>query len=364
VSSRLRRDAARLGNALRLPVYAVATLLLFLFAVRLLGTATDAARPVLERLLRRIVVGDVSALGLGWLASYALANGSVVAALALSLFDSGILSAGQLFVMVAGTRLGGSAVVVFVGALDYVQKRHYALQSSVSMGILTFLLTHSIYLPATAIGYASLPWLRGPFRAVGRTLEAGGGPPAVVEPATRVLTARIGAAPTFVLAVALLFVSLRLFDALLDRVETATLRRHLFVHFERTWLSFGLGVALTVVTTSVAFSLGVVVPLYNRGYVERDELVPYVLGANIGTLADTIVVAAVLGSPVGVGVVTLLVACSSALTLVVLVSIGPYGRSVAALDDRLLEDRRAFVVFVASLVAVPLALLLVPLLLP
>jgi sodium-dependent phosphate cotransporter len=105
----------------------------------------------------------------------------------------------------------------------------------------------------------------------------------------------------------------------------------------------------------------VAVPLYNRGYVDRDELLPYVLGANLGTLFDTLVVALVLDSAVGVALVLLLFGTAGLVTVGALLVRDRYGRLVAAVDDRLLVDRRAFVAFVLSLVLVPLLLVAVPL---
>lgn len=57
---------------------------------------------------------------------------------------------------------------MFIGALDFFQKERYSLQEGVSMGLLTFLLTHSIYLPVTAVGYLLLPRMTGPTQTVGR----------------------------------------------------------------------------------------------------------------------------------------------------------------------------------------------------
>jgi sodium-dependent phosphate cotransporter len=358
VSHRLRRAADRLVSSAPLLLGTLGTVLLFLFAVRLLGTATNAAAPALERLLRRIVVGDAAALGIGWLGAYALANGSVVAALALSLFDAGVVSASQLFLLIAGSRLGAAAVVVFVGALDHLQTERYSLRESVSMGMLTFLVTHTIYLPVTVLGSVLLRSRHGRLDT-SHGWSVGVPAPRVFEPIATLIADGLGPGPALLLAVALLFGSLRLFDQVLGAVDTTTLRRRFFGHLERTWLSFGLGLLVTGATTSVAFSLGVIVPLYTRGYVERDELVPYVLGANLGTLFDTLVVAVVLDSAVGVAVVSELLAVATLVTLGVLVVHDPYARLVATVDDRLLADRRAFVAFVLSLVFVPLALLLV-----
>jgi len=57
---------------------AFVSLLLFLFAVRLLGASTAAAAAPLERFFRRYVAGSGQALGASWLATYVLTNGSVV----------------------------------------------------------------------------------------------------------------------------------------------------------------------------------------------------------------------------------------------------------------------------------------------
>ncbi|WP_136591043.1 sodium:phosphate symporter [Salinigranum halophilum] len=336
---------------------------LFLFAVQLLGTATEAAAPLLARVFRRVVRDDVSALGLSWLGAYVLANGSVVAALALSLFTADIITAPQLFMMIAGSRLGAAAVVVLIGALDYAQKRTYSLRKAVSLGVLTFLLTHSIYVPVTVVGSVGGSALRGSTRGVTSGWSLGVPTPEFFGPLTVAITTRIGPTASFLLALVVLFGSLKLFDRLLARADTATLRRRFFGHLKRTWLSFLIGLLVTGVTTSVAFSLGVIVPLYNRGYVERDELIPYVLGANLGTLFDTLIVAVVFESAVGTAVVLELIAIATVITLAVLLVHDRYSRLIAAVDDRLLEDRLVFVAFVVSLLTAPLALLLVPVLL-
>lgn len=361
MDSRLSRAVDRISSVGRLPLGTVGTVLLFLFAVQLLGAATDAASPLLRRLFFRVVVGDAAALGLSWLAAYALGNGSVVAALALSLFTADIVSVPQLFLLVAGSRLGAAAIVVFVGALDFFQKKRYTLQESVSLGLLAFLLTLSIYLPVTALGYVALPWLREPLQALTQNWSLGVRSLSVLEPLTAAITARAGPALTFALAVALLFGSLTLFDRLLGTVDTETLRERFFSRLQRTWVSFAVGLLVTGLTTSVAFSLGVVVPLYNRDYVTREELVPYVLGANIGTLFDTVLVAVVLESAVGVAVVLELLVVATGLTLAALFALGTYSRGIFTAYDRLLDDRRLFVAFALVLLAVPLALVLVPL---
>lgn len=212
----------------------------------------------------------------------------------------------------------------------------------------------------TVLGYLALPPLGGVILAAvgGRSLAVR--PLELFDPVTDAITTAIGPGASFLLAVAVLFGSLKLFDWVLSQVDTGTLRTRFFDRFRRTWLSFAIGLVVTGLTTSVAFSLGVIVPLYNRRYVKRDELIPYVLGANLGTLFDTLVVAVVLGTSTGVAVVVLVVGVASAVTLVALAAIDHYSRLVPAVDDRLVEDRIVFGAFAAALVLVPLAVLVLP----
>lgn len=339
----------------------IVAILVFLFSVQLLGTATEAAEPVIKGALGRVVVDGNSAVGLGWLTTYGLTNGSVVAALSLSLLRSGIVTVSETFLLIAGSRLGGAAIVVLVGVLDYLQERDgRTLSEGTSLGLLTFLVTFTIYVPTTVVGFALLQAFREQLLAATGGIDLTLRSLSYIEPITDVVTRALGAGPTLLVALVLLFGSLWLFDHVLERVETETVRTYVFQHFRRRWMAFGLGLTITGVTTSVAFSLGVVVPLYNRGFVRRREIVPYILGANVGTLFDTLVAAFVLETTAGVAVVLLVMGLATLLTLAVLVGYGPYAAAIDASQDRLLEDRRVFTAFAVLLVAVPSALLLVP----
>ena len=55
----------------------------------------------------------------------------------------------------------------------------------------------------------------------------------------------------------------------------------------RPWFMFAVGLGVTVLTLSVSVSLSLLVPLAARGYIRRENVVPYILGANITTFVDT-----------------------------------------------------------------------------
>ena len=64
-----------------------------------------------------------------------------------------------------------------------------------------------------------------------------------------------------------------------------------------------LGCLVASLTLSVSVALTVLVPLAAKGYVKREEALPYIMGANITTLADTLVVAMLQNTPVAAQIV-------------------------------------------------------------
>jgi sodium-dependent phosphate cotransporter len=66
---------------------------------------------------------------------------------------------------------------------------------------------------------------------------------------------------------------------------------------------FGLGCAVALVTMSVSVALTILVPLVAKNVVRREYVLPYIMGANITTLGDTMLAAFALDSPAAVRVV-------------------------------------------------------------
>ena len=107
----------------------------------------------------------------------------------------------------------------------------------------------------------------------------------------------------FVVGIATILVSFNLIDRVLpeiDSTSTVSKRRSWLTH---PWTMFFLGCIVATLTLSVSVALTVLVPLAVKGYVKRDEALPYIMGANITTLADTLVVAMLQKTPVAAQIV-------------------------------------------------------------
>jgi Na+/phosphate symporter len=121
---------------------------------------------------------------------------------------------------------------------------------------------------------------------------------------------------------------------------------------------FLIGLAVTAVTLSVSVSLSLLVPLAAKGYVRRENVCPYILGANITTFIDTLFAGALVGHADAVRIVAVLMTCVSALSLpIVLLAPYRFERLVDRVARRATSSTRAVVAFVAVLFLVPALLL-------
>lgn len=96
----------------------------------------------------------LNTLGIGWLMAYIVLSGSPVAAVSLTLYSGGIITDVQSFAMITGSRLGAPFIVLLVGFISHL--RGHQRVASISIGVLAFLVTATIYLPAMGLGYVAL----------------------------------------------------------------------------------------------------------------------------------------------------------------------------------------------------------------
>ena len=342
------------AGAARRAAFLLAGLFLFVFSLELLKKGAGAIGPLLRGL---DVSGLAGALGFGWVMACIVLSGSPVAAIALALLAARTVTTDEAFGMIAGSRLGASFVVLVVGMLDDLRDKRTQKRSAYS-GVAALVTTAVVYLPAMVIGLAALH--AGAFaglRIEGRQLGSLIG--AVYGPAAALLVENLPAVVTFVVGVALLLGAFRLIDGALPDLQgrESPMAQAGRIAFQ-PWFMFVIGLGVTALTLSVSVSLSLLVPLAARGYVRRENVVPYILGANITTFIDTLFAGALVGHPDGVRIVAVLMATVTALSLP-LVFLVPYSfeRFVDHVARAATGNGRAVAVFVAGLFLVPLLLL-------
>ena len=125
------------------------------------------------------------------------------------------------------------------------------------------------------------------------------------------------------------------------------------------WVMFLLGALVTLISMSVSLSLSILVPLSNRGYVRRENVVPYIMGANVTTFFDTLLAALLLQNTEAVAIVLAQMAAIALVSIMLLLTVfRRYERWMLAVVAWLTDRPRNLTLFVAAIFAVPLVLIL------
>jgi solute carrier family 34 (sodium-dependent phosphate cotransporter) len=341
----------------------IGALALWVFLIAL-GLMKDGARGLAPSLGG--AVGSLpNAVGLGWLGALLVLSGSPIAASSLALLDGGFLSLDESYAMVVGSRLGASFVVLVVGVLYALRGSSSGRRAPISIGILALGMTAVAYVPGGLLGLGVLN--SGVLDGLNLT------PPSVFFDATEAISkpaidliegvldpdTLLGAGLLFVAGLVLLLASFRLIDELLPSIggDGEDERSRWYVG---PWTMFGIGLLVALATLSVAVALTLLVPVVAKGYVRREQTLPYIAGANITTLVDTLVVSILLQNDDAPRVV-LAVAIGVTVWTVLLLALvyRPLRRAIFALQDVVLRTRTRLVVFTAALFVCPILLLAV-----
>ncbi|HXF63561.1 MAG TPA: hypothetical protein VNK95_18205 [Caldilineaceae bacterium] len=337
-------------------ILACAGVALFVLALEALKSGARGLAPLLARLE---VESLRQAVGFGWIGAYLVLSGSPVAAIALSLFSSGVIGDILALGIMTGSRLGASFVVLFVGFLYHL--RGHRRVASIAVGVLAFLVTTSIYVPALILGYVILTngWFDGVRFGTPAALES------LIDlasgPVIALLESWLPYWGVFLVGVGILLGAFRLFDMVLPQIDAeGSAFGNLANAIYRPWVMFAVGALFTSVTLSVSVSLTLLVPLATRGYIRRENILPYIMGANITTFVDTLFASLLLSSPRAFTIVLVEVTAVSFFSLLIL-AFGylPYQRLINRLLQLILADNRSLAIFVLFTVGIPLLLLLV-----
>jgi hypothetical protein len=297
-----------IGYVERSPWYVVRKLLLFIpsiflfiLAIQLMKAGAGEVGPSIRGQFP--FANGVSTLGAGWLGAYFVLSGSPVAATAISLFGAGTLTKLQTFTMLSGSRLGASFIVLLTGFLYAMKDKGRNRGEPIGMGIQALTMTAIVYLPGMLIGYAILRAgaLDGVNWHASGKLEALFGK--IWGPIVDFVQAHVHGGWLFLVGLGTILLSFKILDHVLPQVDGDTTLTKRSAWLKRPWTMFALGCLVATLTLSVSVALTVLVPLAVKGYVKRDEALPYIMGANITTLADTLVVAMLQPTPVAAQIV-------------------------------------------------------------
>jgi sodium-dependent phosphate cotransporter len=335
----------------------LASLYLFMLAISLMKEGARAVAPLVQNLLD--VSSAANVLGFGWLFAYVIMSGSPVAAAALTFFDAGVMDKLGAFAMITGSRLGASFIVLLIGFVYVLRGRDRA--TSLGMGLLSLSVTATTYLPGLLLGAVllhtgALDGFQLQSGALLRSIVDW-----VVEPVSGVAVALLPNWGIFALGLGVIWFSFNLFDKCLPQMtlkesQLGWMSRLVY----RPWVMFTLGALITILSMSVSLSLAILVPLSARGFVRRENVIPYIMGANITTFIDTLLAAVLLNNPPSFTIVFVQMVSIALVSILILALLyRRYERGILHLVTWVTTDNRNLALFLAAIFIVPIILIAV-----
>lgn len=333
------------------------SLFLFILAIFLMKEGAWAIAPLIRSHFS--VTNSANSLGFGWLFACVIMSGSPVAAASLTFFDAGVVDDLSAFAMITGSRMGASFIVLFLGFLYILRGRDRA--NSLSMGLLSLTVTgttHLLSLPLGAVLLATDALDAIQFKS-GALLNSAFD--AVIEPIAAALTNLLPEWAVFVVGLGIILISFSLFDRCLPDMtlkESQVGRVSRLVYRPRVMLL--LGAVVTMISMSVSLSLSILVPLSQRGFIRRENVIPYIMGANITTFIDTLLAAVLLNNPPAFTIV-LVEMLSVALVSVVILTLffHQYQSGMLSLVSWVTRSNRNLILFLGAILVAPVVLMLV-----
>ena len=128
----------------------------------------------------------------------------------------------------------------------------------------------------------------------------------------------------------------------------------------RPIVMFSLGALVTMVSMSVSLSLSILVPLSARGFVRRENVIPYIMGANITTFIDTLLAALLLQNHSAFTIIFVGMFSITIVSIVILLTIyQPYRLLILNSVDRMTANNLNLVLFMISILLLPILMILI-----
>jgi Na+/phosphate symporter len=233
--------------------------------------------------------------------------------------------------------------------------------TSLDMGLLSLTVTGSTHAVALIVGLALL---QSEIMA-GLQLKSGAILNSVTDliftPLTTLALLYLPRWSLFLLGLGIILGSFNLFDKCLPQMtikesQVGQVSRLVY----RPWVMFLLGTAVTLISMSVSVSLSILVPLSHRGFVRRENVIPYIMGANITTFVDTLFAAVLLNNPAAFTIVLVeMVTIAIVSGLILLTMHRQYERGVLSFVGQLTTHDHYLAFFMVIIFVLPLLLLLV-----
>jgi len=284
------------------PVVLVVVLLAFFVGIDLLGLAFGLFGAGFATMLVERTANPFVGLFVGILSTTLVQSSSTTTSLTVALVAAGALTVDGAIPIIMGANIGTSVTNTLV-SLAHVTRRVEFERAFAGATIhdLFNVMTVAVMFPlelATGFLAKTSVVLASAIEGMGG-LKLADPLKAIVRPISSAIVGLLGRSPvlTVIVALALLFIALKLLVDLLQVIMSARAERVLHgTLFRSPIAAIMAGLVMTVMVQSSSITTSVMIPLVAAGIVTLEQVFPFTIGANIGTTVTALIAALSTGS--------------------------------------------------------------------
>jgi len=313
-----------------------------------------------------LVDDTISGVFAGWFGTALLQSSGAFDSIIVAFVSVGAMPVSIAVATVIGAETGTTITTQLVSVVGYFRQERERFRTSFLVAML-----HYWYNLSTLILFFFVEFFFGTFTAIA---EAGGSffsrIPALSEipsvfslitPWVELMLEFIPAWLGFIVGCIILLLALKNCEKFLSATFSGEVASSLIKStFGSASKAFLAGVLFTILIPSTSVMISMLIPLVTTGVIGTGYyILPYILGANIGTVFDVMLAALATGNPAAIGVWLVHLTINVIGALIFLPIIRPFSNSVQNLNEFLTFSKKRTIIFLLVSNLVPLILLIV-----
>ena len=239
-------------------------------------------------------ISRINAFGLGWLLTLIVQSSGAATSALISLNYAGILGNIILVYMVLGTRIGTTITALFVALLVSAKRRDFRHGFEIGLANLVYAFPIAIFMFFLEYFFSFFSKAGNYFSVSGVFFNIN-----FIDKITLPLINLIKFIPVYLLAlsgVLILILSLKKLPVFVLHLWAKNfLRKKTEKYLGKKPLSFFVGFVLALFLTSTSITITLLIPLIISRIINLKKIIPYLIGTNLGGVADVIIGGMVIG---------------------------------------------------------------------
>lgn len=340
---------------------------LFILGIELLKKTSLILAPNLTNILQNIIsTSPLKAFASGWFLTLIFQSSGAVDTLSLTLMANSIISLITTIFIIMGTAIGTTITALIISLLTKAKKRkdfRHGFEIATSATIYNVFIITIFFL--LEIVFKEISFLTNTISQFIHTPKIAFVPDLIhtitnplINPATKFLHPIV----SLILAFIILIISLRFISKSIIRAMGGEKKtKHLIgKYFKTKTRAFFIGLIITAVVFSSSITIGLLVPLAMSRLINLRKAIPFIIGAEIGTMTDLILASLIIGKTIAFSLVLAYLIMFGMGALIFTINTDPIFNTTKYISKHLLKiSKKKALIYLAIFIAIPIFIILI-----